>query len=53
MLSVENLSTGYTAVNVIRDVTLEIPSNTIGAVLGAPTGPAKRPSCARSADSTG
>jgi branched-chain amino acid transport system ATP-binding protein len=35
MLSIENLSSGYTAVNVICHVTLEIPANTIGAVLGA------------------
>jgi branched-chain amino acid transport system ATP-binding protein len=35
MLSIENLSSGYTAVDVIREVTLEIPANTIGAVLGA------------------
>jgi len=35
MLSIEGLSSGYTGIDAIHDIHLQIPANTIGAVLGA------------------
>jgi len=35
MLSIKGLSSGYTGIDVIHDIELQIPFNTIGAVLGA------------------
>ena len=35
MLRIEHLASGYTGIDVIRDINLEIPSNTISAILGA------------------
>jgi len=35
MLRIEQLSSGYTAINVVREVSVQIPNNSISAVLGA------------------